>query len=510
MGPERTFLHADPHLPFLSFISTQLSNKRVVTTDTVTSIATTTIVATMTFTNFLKFSSFTLLSLTLLHRFLPSLPLLSSLSHRHHLLLLLSFLSCTLLYLYLYARRRPLPVFLFDYSCYLPEPERRSSLEVCEYYGFRCPRLSHSTADFMRAIFLKSGLGDETYAPPYIFQEDYDAKFRYAVQEAEEGMFDAVSSLLSKTSIPTSAISVLIVACSMFSPVPSLSSFIVNHFNFDPSIKTYNLSGMGCSGGTMCCDLAAKILCSKPGYALIVVTENMSLNWYFGENRQMLVTNCIFRVGTAAMLLTSDPTRRCSAKMELVRALRTHHGAEDAAYNAAVQMEDEDGSVGMSLSKDLVRVAGAELRRHISTLAPHVLPASELLRYAWNVVRSYAAGDHKTVHVPDFTKAFEHICIHTGGKAVINAVGKLMKFSAEVTEPARMCLHRFGNTSSSLVFYELAYFEAKGRIKKGDRVWMLAFGTGFKACSLVWKALRDSGMDSDNPWQECIHRYPVK
>ncbi|OAY77758.1 3-ketoacyl-CoA synthase 1 [Ananas comosus] len=284
MGPERTFLHADPHLPLLSFISTQLSNKRVVTTDTVTSIATTTIVATMTFTNFLKFSSFTLLSLTLLHRFLPSLPLLSSLSHRHHPLLLLSFLSCTLLYLYLYARRRPLPVFLFDYSCYLPEPERRSSLEVCEYYGFRCPRLSHSTADFMRAIFLKSGLGDETYAPPYIFQEDYDAKFRYAVQEAEEGMFDAVSSLLSKTGIPTSAISVLIVACSMFSPVPSLSAFIVNHFNFDPSIKTYNLSGMGCSGGTMCCDLAAKILCSKPGYALIVVTENMSLNWYFGEN----------------------------------------------------------------------------------------------------------------------------------------------------------------------------------------------------------------------------------
>nr|CAD1833917.1 unnamed protein product [Ananas comosus var. bracteatus] len=154
----------------------------------------------MTFTNLLKFSSFTLLALTLLHRFLPSLPLLSSLSHRHHLLLLLSFLSCTLLYLY--TRRRP-----------------SLSLEVCEYYGFRSRRFSHSTADFMRAIFLKSGLGDETYAPPYIFQEDYDAKFRYAFKRPKRAC-SPPSPPSSQDRHPPSDISVLIVACSMFSPVP--------------------------------------------------------------------------------------------------------------------------------------------------------------------------------------------------------------------------------------------------------------------------------------------------
>jgi len=229
----------------------------------------------------------------------------------------------------------------------------------------------------------------------------------------------------------------------------------------------------------------------------------------------MLVTNCIFRAGTAAAIVTNDPAVRHRAKMELVRTLRTHHGADDASYNAAIQTEDEEGNVGVSLSKDLVRVAGAGLKNHISTLAPKVLPMSELLRYAYNVARYFVAGDRKTaaaaaaVPVPDFTTAFEHICIHAGGKAVIDAVGRLMRFDAEVVEPARMCLHRFGNTSSSLVFYELAYFEAKKRIKEGDRVWMLAFGTGFKACSVVWKALTDSWMDADNPWSECIHRYPV-
>jgi hypothetical protein len=44
-------------------------------------------------------------------------------------------------------------------------------------------------------------------------------------------------------------------------------------------------------------------------------------------------------------------------------------------------MEDEDGMVGVALTKDLVCVAGASLRQHISTLAPYVLSVSELLRY---------------------------------------------------------------------------------------------------------------------------------
>ncbi|KAI0493833.1 hypothetical protein KFK09_023958 [Dendrobium nobile] len=226
----------------------------------------------------------------------------------------------------------------------------------------------------------------------------------------------------------------------------------------------------------------------------------------------MLVTNCIFRVGTAAVLLTSDPSSNVFAKYELLRSLRTHHGPDDAAYNAAMQADDDHGGIGVALTKDLVGVAGASLRSHISTLAPYVLPVSELVRYAYCVARSVAKGERKAAaaYVPDFTVAFEHICIHAGGKAVIDAVGRIMGFDERVTEPARMCLHRFGNTSSSMVFYELGYFEAKGRVKRGDRLWMLAFGTGFKACTVVWRALGDARMAPDNPWNDCVHRYPVK
>ena len=38
--------------------------------------------------------------------------------------------------------------------------------------------------------------------------------------------------------------------------------------------------------------------------------------------------------------------------------------------------------------------------------------------------------------------------------------------------------------------YVLARLEQDGLIKKGDRLWQLGFGGGFKACSAVWKARR--------------------
>ncbi|KAH6782446.1 hypothetical protein C2S51_007739 [Perilla frutescens var. frutescens] len=427
------------------------------------------------------------------------------------------FLSCSafaLLPVFHHFFTRPRPVLLLNYACYKPPPHRKCSFAVAESFVRRNLEFAPESLEFMRNIYHKSGLGEETYAPPFIFEEEGSPMLKCAVQEAEEGIFSAIDALLAKTLIAPLDIDVVVVTCGSFSPSPSLSSLIVNRYNLKSDVKTYNLSGMGCSSGVIAVDFAARVLRGgrKVQNALVVITESITLNWYNGDSRPMLVTNCIFRVGCAAALITNDPSRRGVAKMELVDSLRTHHGAEDGAYRAAFQEEDEKGNTGISLTKDLIRVAGVNLRQHIKILAPRVLPLSQLVQYAYSVVA--AAVSHGEAlskpAVPDFTKAFEHICIHTGGKAVIESVARVLKLSNEVTEPARMSLNRFGNTSSSLVFYELAYFEAKKRSKKGDKMWMLAFGTGFKVGSLIWKWLQDSNQDLDNPWLDCIHNYPFK
>ncbi|KAM0943992.1 putative very-long-chain 3-oxoacyl-CoA synthase [Dioscorea sansibarensis] len=114
-------------------------------------------------------------------------------------------------------------------------------------------------------------------------------------------------------------------------------------------------------------------------------------------------------------------------------------------------------------------------------------------------------------YIPDFKLAFEHFCIHAGGRAVLDELEKNLKLRNWHMEPSRMTLYRFGNTSSSSLWYELAYSEAKGRIKKGDRVWQIAFGSGFKCNSAVWRALRvvNALEEKDNPWIDEINEFPV-
>lgn len=119
------------------------------------------------------------------------------------------------------------------------------------------------------------------------------------------------------------------------------------------------------------------------------------------------------------------------------------------------------------------------LKTHITVLEPLVLPASKLLLFLENSVARTIFKMKINPYVPDFKLAFEHFCVHVGGKAVLDEMEKKVQLSEWHMEPS-MTLYRFGNTSSSSSWYELAYSEAKGRIQKGDRIWQVGFGSGFK------------------------------
>jgi 3-ketoacyl-CoA synthase len=240
--------------------------------------------------------------------------------------------------------------------------------------------------------------------------------------------------------------------------------------------------------------------------------ENITLNWYLGNDRSKLVSNCIFRMGGAAILLSNKRSERKRAKYELVHVVRTHKGADDKCFSCVFQEEDENSRLGVSLSRDLMGVAGDALKANITTLGPLVLPLSEqILFFATLVGRKVFNMKKIKPYIPDFKLAFNHFCIHAGGRAVLDEIEKNLQLSEWHMEPSRMTLYRFGNTSSSSTWYELAYTEAKGRVKQGDTVWQIAFGSGFKCNSAVWRALRTVKRPSmHNPWTDCIDLLPVK
>ncbi|TQD83555.1 hypothetical protein C1H46_030862 [Malus baccata] len=412
-----------------------------------------------------------------------------------------------------YFTTRPRKVYLVNFACYKPEPARTCTREIFMERSKLTGSFSDENLAFQQKILERSGLGQNTYMPEALLQVPPNPCMAEARKEAEMVMFGAIDELLEKTGVKPKDIGILVVNCSLFNPTPSLSSMVVNHYKLRGNVVSYNLGGMGCSAGLISIDLAKQLLQVHPNsYALVVSMENITLNWYFGNDRSMLLSNCLFRIGGAAILLSNRFSDRHRSKYQLMHTVRTHKGADDRAYSCVFQKEDDTKRIGVSLSKDLMAVAGEALKTNITTLGPIVLPMSEqLLFFATLVARKVFKMKNIKPYIPDFKLAFEHFCIHAGGRAVLDEIEKNLELSDWHMEPSRMTLYRFGNTSSSSLWYELAYSEAKGRVRKGDRMWQIAFGSGFKCNSAVWKALRTvKPAKEKNPWIDEIHEFPVE
>ncbi|XP_076900389.1 3-ketoacyl-CoA synthase 20-like [Bidens hawaiensis] len=427
---------------------------------------------------------------------------------------LVSVVLCSALIVFLatlYFMSRPRKVYLVDFATYKPDDSRVVSLETFIDRSVNAGTFTEENLAFQKKVLERSGLGQKTYFPDGVLRVPANPCLAEARKEAEMVMFGAIDDLLAKTGVKAKEIGILIMNCSVFCPTPSMSAMIVNRYKLRGSIMSYNLGGMGCSAGLIAIDLAKQLLqVNKDSYALVVSMENITLNWYFGNNRSMLLTNCLFRMGGAAVLLSNRASDRRRSKYQLIHTVRTHKGADDTCYNCVFQEEDENKYIGVSLSKDLMVVAGEALKTNITTLGPLVLPMSEQLFFFATLVARKVFQTKIKPYIPDFKLAFEHFCIHAGGRAVHDELQKNLELSDWHMEPSRMTLNRFGNTSSSSLWYELAYSEAKGRIRKGDRSWQIAFGSGFKCNSAVWKALRTIDPAKEkNPWTDEIDDFPV-
>ncbi|KAJ4821491.1 3-ketoacyl-CoA synthase [Rhynchospora pubera] len=206
---------------------------------------------------------------------------------------------------------RPRPVYLVDYTCYKPpvflETGFEEFLSHSKLIGF-----NNSSLEFQRKILERSGLSEHTHVSEAVKCVPPRPTMLNARTEAEQVMFGALDNLFAATGVKPKDIDILIVNCSLFSPTPSLSAMIINKYKLRSNIKSYNLSGMGCSASVISINLANDLLqVHRNSYAIVVSTENITQNWYFGNRKSMLIPNCLFRVGGAAILLSNWRSDRC-------------------------------------------------------------------------------------------------------------------------------------------------------------------------------------------------------
>ncbi|KAK7311215.1 hypothetical protein RJT34_09206 [Clitoria ternatea] len=441
--------------------------------------------------------------------------------------LLYSFFTLSKLILH----RRGQSCYMLAYECFKPPEDTKLDTNTCAKIVLRNRNLRLDEFRFLLKTIVSSGIGENTYCPKTVLEgKEMCPTLKDTFDEIDEIMFDTLDNLFERTGFSPSDIDILVVNVSLFSPAPSLTAHIINRYKMREDIKAFNLTGMGCSASVVGIDMVQQLFKTyKNSLGIVVSTEDLGAHWYCGRDKKMMLSNCLFRSGGASMLFTNNPALKNRAILKLKHMQRTQFGADDEAYNCCIQVEDEQGFAGFRLTKSLVKSAAQALTVNLQAMAPKILPLWELARFFVVTVRSsmkknellpfltsLVFGNGKIMKKITFSvlggglnfkSGIEHFCLHPGGRAVIDGVGMGLKLNEYDLEPARMALHRWGNTSAGGLWYVLGYMEAKKRLKKGDRILMISLGAGFKCNNCVWEVMRDDMCDA-NVWKDCIDSYP--
>ncbi|XP_021764885.1 3-ketoacyl-CoA synthase 5-like [Chenopodium quinoa] len=410
-----------------------------------------------------------------------------------------------------YFHSKPPNIYLVDFSCYKPPNYCRIPLSSFIEHVHLINYFNKESAEFMSKILNSSGQGPETYLPPPLHYIPPKPAHYDAIEEAKMVIFPMMEDLLLKSNLSSLDIDILIVNCSGLCPSPSLTSLVVNKFKLRPNVKSFNISGMGCSASMIALGLAHNLLLvHQESNAVVLSTEILTTGWYSGNERPKLVINCLFRMGGAAILLSNRKLARKKSKYQVIWTSRAQQAINDWAYKSAFREEDSNGLTGVTLNKDILEAASDMIRAQLIALGSFMLPTWEKLKFVTSIAKKKYWKKSAEIYVPNFKTIIQHFCLPVSGKPVIREIGKGLRLGDRETEAALATLHRFGNQSSSSLLYELAYIEAKERVKKGDRVWMLGMGSGPKCTSIVLECIKPIiGESKKGPWAGSIYKYPA-
>ncbi|CAH2050389.1 unnamed protein product, partial [Thlaspi arvense] len=359
----------------------------------------------------------------------------------------------------IYFMSKPRSVYLVDYSCYKPPVTCRvpfaTFMEHSKLILKDCPK----SVDFQMRILERSGLGRDVLAPA-IHYIPPNPTMEAARGEAEIVIFSAIDA----RRIKPKDIDILIVNCSLFSPTPSLSAMVVNKYKLRSNVKSFNLSGMGCSAGLISIDLARDLLQAYPNsYALVVSTEIITPNYYKGQERAMLLPNCLFRMGAAAILLSNKRRERRRAKYRWSMWCAPTRGPTTRPTSACSRKDDQ----GKTLQGPHVQ------HHHYRTTGTARVRAAPLPLHPNRPESSTQNGSptFQTLNRLSIIFAFTPV----GGRRTSNSRPNTWRLP---DDPAPFWQH--------FIVFLLREDE------EGDRIWQIAFGSGFKCNSAVWKCNRVS------------------
>ncbi|MCO4792076.1 MAG: hypothetical protein KC493_00070 [Bacteriovoracaceae bacterium] len=234
--------------------------------------------------------------------------------------------------------------------------------------------------------------------------------------------------------------------------IPSVDAYLINKFDMKTDIVRLPVTEMGCAGGTSGLIYAHSFLKNNPGKkAALITVEAPSLTFRKDDlSVENLVSTAIFADGATCTLLEGGEE---GPGLKILDFDMYHF--QEATYLMGYNLTNTGFKI--VLDKDVPD----SIKSHFPNILPPFLKKNNL-------------------EVADV----ENYMFHPGGKKIINMVEDyICRFDKDISDSIDV-LRQHGNMSSSTIIFILERF-LKKEIKKGEKGYMLAFGPGFTAQSLL-------------------------
>jgi len=258
----------------------------------------------------------------------------------------------------------------------------------------------------------------------------------------------AIESALRDTEIEPTAIQALVACTCTGYLCPGLSSYLAENLALREDLKVFDLVGMGCGASVPGLYLARQLARSaEPMLVALVSAEVCSATAYFGDDPELIVSNCIFADGAAAAIISNDSHGQDRPALELI----DFESSLWPEYRDHLRFRQSHGRLRNCLSRDVPDLASDMADRTLRRLLNrHKLDIGQIDRWA----------------------------IHPGGKLVLERFAERLNLSQKQLQDSYYVLANYGNMSSPSVLFVLDSLVRRSEWRPGDYVICSAFGAG--------------------------------
>jgi predicted naringenin-chalcone synthase len=319
--------------------------------------------------------------------------------------------------------------------------------------------LSGYTNARIRKIFLNSDIDYRHFyfeGAPNRFEDSTQLNERFLKGAMRIGC-QAIRACLTNAGMNVEDVDLLVVCTSTGYVCPDIGSRLIGHMGFRCDVQRASIVGLGCAGAIPSLQRASDFVRAYPGRtALTLTVEICSACFYVDDTLETVVGNAICADGAAAALLTSGTSSE-SRPVEIV----DFQSFLDPDQLEQVGFHHRQGKLRIVLSNEVRKLAAPMLENALETLLHRNSLDRSNIRF-W--------------------------ITHPGGRKVLDNVQKHLALSDDQTQFSRHVLRKYGNMSSSTVFFVLNDVLQRGDPRPGDWGVMLALGPGMAAevCLLKW------------------------